>query len=276
MNDLKAAIALTLLVLAQAAAAEPVGMVLDVLGPVQFIKPAQQDVSMFSSLEPGTQIGLGRGAKLVTTLYARGAELAYSGPARLHVKEDGIEVVYGAKVQERVLQPKEVVAASQGITRRQQQAAISMRNLDPLVSPAHQDAVRETTPEFRYSGPSEGLFLAIFNRDAKIIVREALKPGGSLRLSADQALQRGESYSWTLIEEDGTQKTANRKVFRVLQEDEVRLADASRPAADASVSQWAIYAGLLESLWLRTEAKAVWARLAKERPQDRTLARFAQ
>lgn len=275
--NFKATLALLLLVLAKwVAAAEPVGMVLDVLGPVQFIKPAAQEVNMFANLEPGAQIGLGRGAKLVTTLYSRGAELAFAGPARLHVKEDSIEVVFGAKPQERVLQAKDVIAASQGITRRQQQAAISMRNIDPLVWPVHQDAVRETSPEFRFSGPSDDLFLAVFNREAKVIAREALRPGGSVRLPAEFALQRGETYSWTLIEDDGTQKTANRKVFRVLREEEIKLADASRPSSDATVSQWALYAGLLESLWLRTEAKAVWARLAKERPQDRTLARFAQ
>ncbi len=260
----------------QTSAAEPVGMVLDVVGAVQFVKPTVQDVHLFTTLEPGVQIGLGRGARLVATFYARGAELSFLGPARLKVGEEGIEMIYGLNPQERALHPQDVVAASQGITRRQQQAAISMRNIDPLVSPVHQGAVRETTPEFEYSGVTEGLFLAVFDRDAKLVVRAPLAAGGSLRLAADQALRRGESYSWTLIEDDGTPKTVKRKVFRVLQEDEVALVDARRPPAEATVAQWALYAGLLESLWLRTEAKAVWARLARARPNDPTLARFAQ
>lgn len=255
-------------------AAEPVGLVLDVVGPVQFVKPAVQDVTMFSALEPGTEIGLGRGAKLVATLYAKGAELSFSGPARLQVKATGIDLVYGAKPQERVLQAQQVAASSLGIARRQQQAAISMRNLDPLIAPLHQSAVRDPRPEFQYSQMLEGLYLAVFDQGGRELLRERLKGGGSQRLGA-AALTRGQTYSWTIVEDDGTPKTPNRKSFRVLLEDEVQLADSSRPEASASVSQWALYAGLLENLWLRAEAKVIWVRLAKERPGDPTLARFA-
>lgn len=256
-------------------AAEPVGMVLDVFGPVQLVKPAVQNVSMFMALEPGAEIGLGRGAKLVATLYAKGSELSFSGPARLHIKPGSIDLVYGAKPQERVLQAQQVTASSQGIARRQQQAAISMRNIDPLVAPTHQSAVREAAPEFQYAANLEGLFLAVFDQDGRELLREQLKGGGRQRLSGSPALKRGQTYSWTILEDDGTPKTSNRKTFRVLLEDEVQFADASRPGPSASVSQWALYAGLLENLWLRTEAKVIWVRLAKERPGDPTLARFA-
>ncbi|MBI3147329.1 MAG: hypothetical protein HYZ17_02310 [Betaproteobacteria bacterium] len=256
-------------------AAEPVGMVLDVVGPVQFIKPATQDVTMFTALQPGAEVGLGRGAKLVATLYAKGAELSFTGPARLHVKAGSIDIVYGAKPQERLLQAQQVQASTQGIARRQQQAAISMRNLDPMVAPAHQSAVRETNPEFVFSSNLEGLFLGVYDQEGHLVAKEKLRAGGSQRLGSERALKRGESYVWTILEDDDTPKTPTRKTFRVLHEDEVRLADSSRPTSSASVAQWALYAGLLENLWLRAEAKVIWVRLSQERPGDPMLARFA-
>jgi hypothetical protein len=52
--------------------------------------------------------------------------------------------------------------------------------------------------------------------------------------------------------------------------------DARRPAADAPTAQWVAYALWLEENQASVAAKAVWRRLAAERPGDPALARRAQ
>jgi hypothetical protein len=170
--------------------------------------------------------------------------------------------------------PNQAQAASEGVARRQQQAAIGLRNIDSGPTPANQSAVREVTPVFTWEGAADGAQVAVFDREGKSLARFPIADG-RLTWPRDHALKRGETYAWTLVDRDGLPLTANRKSFRVLREDEIAMVESSRPPTGASVSQWALYAGLLENLWLHAEAKPIWAKLAQQRPEDPTLARLA-
>src|SRR4249920_2644650 len=133
----KILLALTLMAFSLAAAAEPLGMVIDVQGGATL---AKKQLEMLSYLNAGNDIELSSGASMTVTWYAGSKELKFAGPARLKVEPGGVKVVQGGKAQERTV-TDEKVAATKKLPPRLGQAAINMRSIKPMTP--EQEAQRE-------------------------------------------------------------------------------------------------------------------------------------
>lgn len=133
----KILLALTWMAFSLAAAAEPLGMVIDVQGNAMLGK---NRLEMLSYLNAGNDIELSPGASMTVTWYAGSKELKFSGPARLKVEPGGVKVVQGGKAQERTV-TDEKVAATRKLPARLGQAAINMRGIKPMTP--EQEAQRE-------------------------------------------------------------------------------------------------------------------------------------
>lgn len=251
----------------------PAGIVLDVLGKVEV---AGKPLNLFDYLYPGNEALLAAGAKLVVTEHQTNRELAFTGPGKVKVSPEGISATAGAKLASRELQALQVNAASQGVARRHQQAAITLRSLDPLLAPRHHSAVRDVRPEFSWMVSGGQLSLAVYDAAGGQVASLPLAPEGRMRLPEYVNLEPGQTYGWTILSADGTPLSSSRKAFRVLSVAEQQLIDSSRPADSAGVADWALYAALLENYWLGDEARSIWQRLANERPNDANLKRFAK
>ena len=111
---------------------EPLGMVLDVQGTVTSIDAGKSSrVEMLSYLRPGMDLDLGAGSALTVTWYADSKELSFSGPAKLKVARERIQVVQGAGANERSLGEEKVAAGKAGMPGRLAQATVMMRSMKP-------------------------------------------------------------------------------------------------------------------------------------------------
>ena len=111
-----------------AAAADPLGMVIDVQGNATLGK---NRVEMLSYLNAGNEIQIASGGSMTVTWYAGSKELKFAGPARLKVEPGGIKVLQGGAAQERSV-AEEKVAATKTLPKRLGQAAINMRGMKPM------------------------------------------------------------------------------------------------------------------------------------------------
>lgn len=114
------------------AKAEPLGMVLDVQGTVAALEAGKSSrIEMLSYLRPGMELDLGAGAQLTVTWYADSKELRFSGPSKLRVARERIQVVQGAGANERSLGEEKVAPGKGGMPGRLAQATIMMRSMKP-------------------------------------------------------------------------------------------------------------------------------------------------
>ena len=73
--------------------AAPVAMVTDLHGTSTMTPKTR--LALMAYIEPGTEIQVEAGAKLTLTYFARALEQTFSGPAKIVVRPDRIEVLQG-------------------------------------------------------------------------------------------------------------------------------------------------------------------------------------
>src|SRR5438128_805504 len=106
-------------------AQEPLGMVLDVQGAVTATDSGKSSrVEMLSYLKPSMEVELAAGANLTVTWYADSKEFKFSGPSRLKVTPQRIQVVQGAGASARSLGEDKVALGKNGMPGRLAQATI--------------------------------------------------------------------------------------------------------------------------------------------------------
>ena len=176
MRILSAVFSLALLAAAfQARAQEPLGMVVDVQGSVMALDAGKvARVEMLSYLKPNMELELAAGASLTATWYANSKELRFSGPAKLRVQRDRVQVVQGGGANERSLGEDKVAPGKNGIPPRLAQATVMMRSMKPAgvqdepsaLSGAEQDRLVKLKPAAG-AGFSDWLLYALALEEAK-------------------------------------------------------------------------------------------------------------
>jgi hypothetical protein len=96
-------------------------------------------------------------------------------------------------------------------------------------------------------------------------VLRAPAPGKEIRLRTQRTAQGGVVLRSVAVDAAASAAAAGRVDI-----------ETRRPAADATLASWVAYALWLDEAQAFAEAKAVWRRLASERPQDPALAARAQ
>lgn len=126
-------------------AAEPLGMVLDVQGSVTAAEGGKSSkLDLLSYLRPNMDLDLAAGSALTVTWYATSKELKFSGPARLKVLRDRVQVVQGGGAHERSLGEDKVAATKSA---RLAQATVMMRSIGaPKPTPAQAARAEKLRP----------------------------------------------------------------------------------------------------------------------------------
>jgi len=259
----------------------PVGMVVDLQGPVSATDQGKSArIEVMSYLRPQMEIQLGAGAKIAVTLYVNSSENRYDGPARLRVLADKILVLQGESGQERALGEARVSAAKRVASTRLAQAAIMMRSVRTgqdavAVVPARGSRIMVLNPVFRWPAQAAGSKLHFeLRRAGGELVYQAAASGEALQLPAANALQWGQRYRWSVRAEPASAVPAEGE-FEVITREQLMDLAARRPPNDAPFSDWVLFAAALDDLALYADSKEVWQWLSIQRPDDENLKRLA-
>lgn len=261
-----------------ATAQSELGMVLDVQGAVTAADAGKSaKVEMLTYLKPGMDLDLAPGASLTVTWYASSKEMKFSGPAKLKVTRENILVVQGSGANERSLAEDRLASGKKGMPGRLAQATIMMRSMkapaEESISPPKGAKVSSVTPRIGWKGADDRNYrLVVLDSQGKTVSEQVVK-GNAADVPA-QKLAWGESYKWRASFEPGA-KTAEGDFSVIERSDAERLAKI-RPGANATFSDWVLYAMALEDLQLAAEARPIWKKLAAERPEQARLKQFAE
>lgn len=244
-------------------AAAPVGMVLDLRGEA---RAGAAPLQLLGYIHPGQQIRLGSDGRASVSHY--GSKLVYqlSGPLEAQVDDKGIRVLKGAAAQTRSLAEKLVRAA---VDPRLSPAAVKMRALSDvtLVAPANRAVLLSSRPRFSWKAePGASYRLQVDELDGRRVA-DGSSEGGSWELPAELRLAPGTGYRWTVTRTaaDGEQASGSAS-FSVAADSERAEVQVLRPATDAGIEEWVLYAAILEGRRLDEEARSAWAEIRARRP----------
>lgn len=269
-------------VLAGSAFAVPVAMVTDLQGAATLAKDKAK-LGLMAYIEPGTEVVVEANARLTLTYLTKPLEQTFSGPAKIVVRADKIEVLQGGAGQSRKLDPEKVAIAQKfepAARDRMAQATFVMRSASPrleLIGPAA-TKVATTTPEFSWKAlkDASGYKISLLDESGKPLGEHSVnvnvwKPGGK------EALAPGKSYRWkveaTLA--SGQTDTAQAQ-FSVLDKAATKRIAKHKPKANAPFSERLLYAAQLENEGLKDEAASLWRALAGERPDEPALQKWVR
>jgi hypothetical protein len=244
--------------------AATVAMVLDVQGKVvATVAGGPVALGIAKSLPADTRVSLPAGAKLSLTHYATQEHLTLAGPAQALLTGKGLQMIEGAAPQSRKLagDSSRVVEEFQG---RVVPAAMMMRSVGPkptLDVPRNGEVLLDDTLEIGVSLPSGGAEIKAELFQGERLLGSRKLDGSALRLRdiAGMALTAGHQYQLMI-------GVANAR-FTIADAVTRQSLEALRPTDETAIDQWVIYAMALEQQRAVSAARAVWQRVANERPE---------
>ena len=248
---------------AAASTGDPVGMVLDLRGEARAgAAPLQQ----LGYIRPGQQLRLGSDGRASVSHYASKLVYQLSGPLEARVEANGIRVLKGAPAQTRSLAEKLLLAA---VDPRLSPAAVKMRALSDitLVAPANRAMLLGPRPRFAWKAEAGGSYRVQVDELDGTRVASGTSDSDNWELPAGVQLAPGGGYRWTVTHTspDGEQ-TSGSATFGIAAESERTEVLALRPALDAGIEDWVLYASILQGRRLDEEARAAWREIGARRP----------
>lgn len=234
------------------------------------------EVGMLAELPDGAQLSLQDGARLVAVHLASGREYVLTGGRAYRITADGPQ---GEGVNATALPSKDLPDLRLAPDALASPAPLRTRSLSPaqpLLSPTRTVVVTET-PIFRWP-PGDGAqaYRVVVQRMDGKPHWETQTRETQAALPASHHLSAGEKYRWRLDRMGaaaiGAEQTAE---FSVAPAATIRQLEAMKAAPNAPFSRRVLYAALLTEAGAREEARPLWRELAKERPEDRVLQKFA-
>jgi hypothetical protein len=248
-----------------------VAMVTDLTGGVKLTgAKGALPPSIATELPAGATIDVAAGGRVVILVLATGDEYTLSGPISAQVQPDGMAGTPADRLAKRTSAVGKVRLKGEGLA----QAAVTLRSSKrpetlPLLN-LSATVTLETHPTFRWK-PVEGAGPYRFElQDATgAVLYETRTEAKEVRLPDSIALVESRAYTWEVwARQSNGMRYSNFGDFTVasaaLRAEAARL----RPAAGAGVSERVSYATWLASQDLNDEARAVWAQLAAERPDN--------
>lgn len=266
------------------ASAAPVAMITDLKGKVTLVESGRsRAAALLAYLEPDSRLQLESGAQVVLTYFAKPIEVTLAGPAEASIAADGARVARGAKPAVRALDAGRTDTARKFEPIARDKLALATVHMRAAPRPAPRPvypadtAILSTTPTLEWAEISTASGYRIVITDAAgatVLDQQVAKP--PLAIPSERALRAGAAYEWRVEAKlaSGSIASAESK-FSVAEATRARSLERARPATDASFSERLLYAARLESEGLREDAKHLWQALAKERPEDETLKRWA-
>ena len=258
-----------------ASPAAQVGMVLDVQGEGRLEADGKSaPLQLLSYLDAGSRVTLADGARASLSIYPTRMMYQLKGPAVATVSASGLTLVSGeAPVQ--VSMAQKLVAAAQASDHVH--GAYRMRNAADtaiaLVIPENDSLLLAPPAAFEWDAVSPGGFDIVVTQagDPSAIVARGQVDAMRWEWPADKPLPPGD-YAWSVSQaaaSDGS-TVSTRGTFRLATAEEASDIESLRPAQDAPVEAWVLYASTLQAKRLRGPAREAWKHVATLRPDLRT------
>ena len=261
---------------------EPVAMITDLKGVVT-VHGAQgdQNADMLMSLEPGAELRIPAGGSITLVYYGAARKYTYAGTDTVNIGAAAPNAASGALGESHVI----ALATETGLGARQVQELVQggmqMRSLDPrkrirLKNPVR-TVVLEPTPVFSWEPLEPNTqYRFTLRDDAGLTLLETLMGSTRLRLPQEIKLRDGVSYTWQVEARAASGNAyAAAAEFSLLPAAQRVLIEGKRPAPDAEVSEFLVYALMLQQNNLRYDAGKAWRALASYRPESGLLQRLA-
>ncbi len=279
-----AALLLTACLLAPVSAAAPVAMITDIKGKVTLVDGSRsRPATVLAYLEADNRLQLEAGSQVVLSYFTKAIEVTLSGPGEASVATDGARVSKGAKSTQRSLDAGRIDTARKFEPMAREKLALATVHMRSSPKPAPRPTspvdtvIINTRPSLDWAELPSATGYRVVVRDASgmtVLDQQVAKP--PLAIGADRALRAGGDYEWRVEAKlaSGAVVGADAK-FSVADAGRGKAVEQSRPAADASFSERLLYAAQLESEGMREAARPLWQALARERPDEDALKRWA-
>lgn len=273
-----------LLATAASALAAPVAMITDLKGKVTITDAARsRPAALLAYLEPDSRLQLDAGAQVVLTYFAKAIEVTLAGPGEAAIAADGARTSRGAKATQRSLDAGRVDTAKKFEPMAREKLALATVHMRASPRPAPRPTspvdtvVISTRPALDWAELGNATGYQIVVRDASgAVVLDQQAPRPPLAIPPERALRPGVAYEWRVEAKLASGSTVSAEAkFSVADAARAKVIENARPAAGASFSERVLYAALLESEGAREAARPIWQALARERPDDETLRRWA-
>ncbi len=272
-------VALTTGYIAIAASAEPVAIVTDVRGDAR--RTDGGAVGVLADLPAGSRIVLQASARLSVVHLPSQTTFELTGPGGFAIDANGVQAAAGTAAPSR----KPLAAVYRDVRLRPAsvtQASIAMRgdSHDPrlrLVSPVASWLI-ERPSAFRWEAQAPAVRYSFQLTDSNgHVLHESVTEQTAVSIPAGIRFEPGRTYGWEVKATLGDGKVIEAwteiGIASALLRDKVENA---RPVAAAGFADRVAYALLLESLSVREAARAEWAAISQERPDEARLRALAE
>ena len=255
-------------------------LVTDIVGMVE--TDTKSKLAVMVEVTDGTSLQLEEGSRMVAVDLATGKEFSFRGPGRYLVEKDGPRTLKGTPVDTKSLpalkSPNLRIAPA-----KVSQATLVMRGGLKISGVVLESPVRTSVllAAQRFSWlPVNGAVsyhFIIQDDQGNQKFESTVVSGTELILPPEAGLASGSRYKWR-VEAIGTQggfADAAAEFSVVPKETAERLAQF-KPDNTASFARRVLYATLLQDAGVRDESRAIWKKLAEERPEDEAIADLAR
>lgn len=260
------AILLPAAALVAAAPTATIGMVLDLQGSGDLLRNGESSkLQLLSYVQPGVQLRFAAGSKASVSHYAAKQIYQLTGPVLVTVEADQLRLVEGTPLASKPLAEKVVTAALNAGP-----GGFRMRSLVPVMTlaPANGSSTLSTRPQFNWEASEATRYEVDLIEVPERVIAHAKVDAPRWELPANIKLDYGKAYRWTVSytsSVDGKTRSAQAN-FNLPTKAEADAIQALAPGKDAAVDEWVLYATILKERQLLDDARAVWRRIAAQRP----------
>ncbi len=246
-----------------------IGIILDLQGQAKLVDSAQgRKLQLLSYLKQNDQVQLEEGSKLSISLYANRAVYRFLGPALIVADKDQIKLIKGAAPEVKQVKEKLVAGAESG---QLLTGAIRMRQLPPkiaVLTPENGALLLQAPKDLNWAAVEKANYeLRIVDEEENLIIETQVN-GNSWTLPSQLKWVPGKAYKWSvsfISERDGGRYTSSGE-FRLADEAVTAELAKMKPADDAVIEEWVLYAAHLQAKSMFQEARETWKRIGKVRP----------
>jgi hypothetical protein len=256
-----------------------VGMIVNLQGGGEVVAgDASSKMQLLQYVKPKMQLKLEAGSKASVSHYQSKMIYQLSGPAVVEVDADGLKAISGNAPVSKSMAQKLVVAAADS---NLMPAAVRMRDaISPITiaTPKNGSVLVKTRPVFTWNAFESTSYDFKLEQKTGAEVLHTKVDAASIELPAGVNLEYGKSYKWSVsyvAAADGKVNMAEGE-FSVLPEADAQNMLSLKPAADAPIEEWVLYASTLQNRHVFEEAHEVWRQIAVQRPDLKVVQNFAR
>jgi len=224
------------------------------------------------------QLKLDAGSKASVSHYQSKMIYQLSGPAVIEVDADGLKSISGNAPVSKSMAQKLVVAAADS---NLMPAAVRMRDaIAPITiaAPKNGSVLLKTRPVFTWNAFEATSYEFKLENKAGGEILHSKVDAPSVELPAGVNLEYGKAYKWSVSYVAAADSKVNMAEgeFSVLPEADAQNMLSLKPAADAPIEEWILYASTLQNRHIFEEAHEVWREIAMQRPDLKVVQNFAR